>query len=123
MFSKETIESILKGLTANNVHRNFCVMGGEPLCQENLRFTHLLISTVKKRLPQTKIYIWTGYLYEELLALNNSIIQNIFSIADYLIDGPFEQDKKDLTLLMRGSTNQRIINLKTKEEYTHGDYR
>lgn len=67
-FTQETMDSILQGLTANNIQRSLCILGGEPLCPENEFLTYLVISTVKKKLPETKIYIWTGYLYEDLLS-------------------------------------------------------
>lgn len=85
-------------------------MGGEPLCEENLFLTHLIISEVKKTLPDIKIYIWTGYLYENLI--ENPKIQKILELSDVLIDGPYIDSERDITLPMRGSRNQRIIDLK-----------
>lgn len=86
-------------------------MGGEPLCPENEFLTHLVISSVKEKLPNTKVYIWTGYTYEELLRSGGRIAQ-IFELTDYLIDGPYIESLRDITLPMRGSSNQHIINLK-----------
>ena len=87
-------------------------MGGEPLCQENLFLTVLVINEVKRQLPDTKIYVWTGYLYEDLLNDNNVRIQSILNSIDCLIDGPYIEELRDTTLSMRGSSNQRIIKLK-----------
>lgn len=92
--------------------RNFCVMGGEPLCPENLFLTLLVIQTVHEQYPFIKIYIWTGYTYEELQNIHNNKLIQILELTDYLIDGPFIQKERDITLPMRGSKNQRIINLK-----------
>lgn len=111
-FTKETLDSIILALKANNVHRDLNILGGEPLCPENSFLTKLVITEVKKELPDTKIYIWTGYLYEELLESQDTNIKYILESADVLIDGPFIQEEKDLTLELRGSRNQRIINLK-----------
>lgn len=86
-------------------------MGGEPLCSENEFLTLLLVKTVKEKLPNTPIYIWTGYLYEELVKRGGHM-QQILDMADYLIDGPYIEDLRDITLEMRGSSNQRIINLR-----------
>ena len=86
-------------------------MGGEPLCPENLFLTHLVIESVKNALPDTKIYIWTGYLYEDLVRHADSHLQRILSLSDYLIDGPYLEAERDITLPMRGSRNQRIIDL------------
>lgn len=85
-------------------------MGGEPLCPENEFLTLLIIKTVKEKLPNTLIYIWTGYLYEELKEKEGHI-KNILEISDYLIDGPYIDELRDVTLEMRGSSNQRIIDL------------
>ena len=102
---------IIDALRANGVHRNLCIMGGEPLCAENTFLTLLIIKTVKERLPDTKVYIWTGYTLEHLEAQHDYRIQQIFELSDCLIDGPYLQKERDITLHMRGSRNQRIIPL------------
>jgi anaerobic ribonucleoside-triphosphate reductase activating protein len=89
-------------------------MGGEPLCEENIFLTCLIIKEVKKYLPEVEIYLWTGYLYEDLLKLTNPQISSILSEINYLIDGPYIDELRDITLEMRGSSNQRIIDLKKK---------
>jgi anaerobic ribonucleoside-triphosphate reductase activating protein len=86
-------------------------MGGEPLCEENRFLTLLVIKAVKEQLPDTKVYIWTGYLYDNLLKTCDSHLQEIFELSDYLIDGPFILAERDITLPMRGSRNQKIIPL------------
>ena len=111
-FTQDTMDNIIKALNANGVQRNFCVMGGEPLHPNNLFLTNLVISEVRKKYPDIKIYVWTGYLYEDLLAKHEKLLQNIFSNIDFLIDGPFIKEQRDITLPMRGSKNQRIIELK-----------
>ena len=90
-------------------------MGGEPLCPENSFLTYTIISSVKNYLPKTPVYIWTGYLYEDLKKSSDVYIQNILQLADVLIDGPYKKEERDITLKMRGSRNQRIIDL-TKEK-------
>lgn len=114
-FTQETMDSILQGLTANNIQRSLCILGGEPLCPENEFLTYLVISTVKKKLPETKIYIWTGYLYEDLLSSGRQRINQIFELSNCLIDGPYMKELRDITLPMRGSSNQRVIQLKRDE--------
>lgn len=111
-FTQDTINSIINALNANGVQRNLCIMGGEPLHPNNLFLTQLIIKEVKKVYPNIKIYLWTGYIYEELVARHEKILQNILQEIDVLIDGPFIQKQRDITLEMRGSKNQRIINLK-----------
>lgn len=112
-FTNETFEEIFQALQANGIHRDFCIMGGEPLCEQNQLLTLLLINTIKEKLPHTKIYVWTGYYYDDLIKqTTNGKLQEILRKADVLIDGPYIQSQRDITLSMRGSKNQNIINLK-----------
>lgn len=116
-FTYEDIKRIIEGLTANGINRSLCILGGEPLWGCNQDWVNTLICEVKSKLPNTKIYIWTGYLFEDLMKEKNLILRNILNFSDYLIDGPFIQEEKDLRLKMRGSRNQRIINLTETLKY------
>ena len=89
-------------------------MGGEPLCKENLFLVDLVIHQVKEALPDTKIYVWTGSTYEELKSRQDNLLQDILNNTDVLIDGPFIESERDITLFMRGSKNQRILYLREK---------
>lgn len=111
-FTSETLDQIIQGLTANGIQRSFGLQGGEPLCPENEFLSHMILLEIRKQLPDTKIYIWTRYLYEDLKQRSDRM-QQILKLADYLIDGPFIQEQRDITLAMKGSKNQRVIDLKT----------
>lgn len=111
-FTPKVLDEIISALNANGIERNFCVMGGEPLCPENEFLTLLVIKTVKEKYPNVKIYIWTGYYYEELTKRSSSHIRQILDMADFLIDGPYVEAERDVTLSMRGSSNQSIVELK-----------
>lgn len=63
-FTDEVLNSVIEGISAQGIQRNLCIMGGEPMCEENLDLTYLLVSKVRAVYPDIKIYIWTGYLYE-----------------------------------------------------------
>lgn len=104
----DTILEVIETITANGLHRNLCIMGGEPLCPENQFLTNLIINSVKEKLPDTKIYLWTGYCLEDL-DMNNNRIKSILEQVDCLIDGPYDKTKRDVSLFMRGSSNQRIL--------------
>lgn len=110
-FTPEVLNEIINSLTAQGITRNFCVMGGEPMCEENIFLTYLIISKVKEKLPNVKIYIWSGYTYEQLMNMNDHKVQDCLEMADYLIDGPYIDSLRDITLDMRGSSNQNIIKL------------
>lgn len=113
-FTNKTLETIIKALTAQNIQRDLCIMGGEPLCTENAFLTCLVINEVKRRVPKAKIYIWSGYTYEQLSRCGDPHVRDALALADVLIDGPYIEAERDLTLPMRGSRNQRVIDLKEK---------
>ena len=104
----DTILGVIEAITANGLHRNLCIMGGEPLCPENQFLTNLIINSVKEKLSDTKIYLWTGYCLEDL-DMNNNRVKSILEQVDCLIDGPYDKTKRDVSLFMRGSSNQRIL--------------
>ena len=112
-FTPNVLTELLEAIGANGIKRNLSIMGGEPLCSENVFLVDMIILEVKRLYPDIKIYLWTGYTYEELLErLDEPKIEKILNNVDYLIDGRFEIEKRDISLPMRGSSNQRILNLK-----------
>ena len=84
----------------------FSFLGGEPLDQLN---DDTLLRTVKAIKAQTDktIWLWTGYVFENLSEKQMEIVKHI----DILVDGPFIEAQKDMRLLFRGSANQRIIDI------------
>lgn len=110
-FTNFTLNELLTALNANGVQRNLSILGGEPLCDENLFLTELVCMEALKAHPHLKIYIWTGYTYEELCARNNSHLNHILKMTYCLVDGPYIKEQRDITLKMRGSKNQRIIDV------------
>lgn len=112
-FTPKVLTELLEAINANGIKRNLSIMGGEPLCSENIFLVDMIILEVKRAFPDIKIYLWTGYTYEELLErLDEPKVEKILNNIDYLIDGRFEIEKRDISLPMRGSSNQRILNLK-----------
>ena len=99
---------IIKKIGANGIQRNFSMLGGEPLALQNLSMTEEIIDAVRHAYPSIKIFLWTGYTFEELTTLSDPKINKILDEIDVLIDGPFVEDLKDLTLKLRGSRNQHI---------------
>lgn len=102
---------IVKAISANGITRNFSILGGEPLCEENIDFVLSVITAVRTAYPNIKIYIWSGYTFAELISKNNPKITEILKQANYLIDGKYEEKLRDITLPLRGSSNQEIIAL------------
>lgn len=102
---------IIKAIGANNFTRNLSILGGEPLASYNIDFVNNIIHAVKSAYPKVKIYLWTGNTIEKLQIekSTNNKLNEILDNIDVLIDGPFIQKKRDITLKLRGSTNQRIL--------------
>ena len=96
-FTPKVLNEIVEALQANGIERNFCIMGGEPLCEENEFLTLLVIKSIKEKLPNIKVFLWSGYYYEDLLKRNGHIPQ-ILDMIDILIDGPYIESKRDITL-------------------------
>lgn len=110
-FTKDTLNNLFKALKANGINRNLSILGGEPLCPENIPITKYIVHQVKEKYPETKIYLWSGYYYDELIK-NKEIKEEIFPYLDILVDGPYINSQRDITLKWRGSRNQNIIYLK-----------
>ena len=90
--------------------------GGDPLFENNISEVLRLIHKIRKELPEKNIWLYTGYTYEDIISGNTpemKIRQEIIKNIDILIDGPFIIDKKDLRLEWRGSSNQRLIDMKS----------
>ena len=107
-FTQEHIDKVLGYIEVNNIDRNLSILGGESLCPPNIEGTLELCKTVKEKYPNKIIYLWTGYVVENFNELQLEVLKYI----DVLIDGRFEIDKKDLSLKFRGSSNQRVIDVK-----------
>ena len=118
-FTPQVLSEIYKALGANGVQRSFSILGGEPMCEQNLLLTCMVLQNVKSRFPKIKVYLWTGYYYEDLLKMSDPKVKLILDMVDVLIDGPYEKDKRDITLKLRGSSNQRIIYLKGENNGTN----
>ena len=107
-YTPEVKWNIIKAIAANNINRNFSVLGGEPLAPQNIDMTWEIIDAVRHAYPNIEITLWTGYTYEELMVQPTENLLNILNTIKILVDGPFIEEEKDLSLQLRGSRNQRI---------------
>ena len=107
--NSDIIKEILAKINKNDVERRLSILGGEPLNKENRIAVADLIHVCKDTYPNLIIYVWTGYTIQELYAEDDPYIRFILKHINCLIDGRYEQDKRDITLPLRGSSNQRII--------------
>ena len=115
-FTEQTAEQLLCAIEHPSV-RGLSVLGGEPMEPENQEGLLPLLRAFKARFPEKNVWLYTGNLYEELTgALGEHekclpITSELLSYVDILVDGRFEEDKKQLGLRFRGSSNQRIIDM------------
>ena len=92
--------------------------GGDPLYAKNLETVEKLINEIRVSLPNKTIWLYTGYTWEYIFnnksdtTLENTIRQRIISMCDVVIDGEYIDKLRNITLHWRGSSNQRVINVK-----------
>lgn len=126
-FSPEDIETILKLIEPKYI-KHFALLGGEPLEPQNLQILWLLLNQIHMKKPELQIWVYTGYTLEELMkrVLDEQYLGYILELTDYLVDGRYEKDKRDVTLAFRGSSNQKIWDIKKMKEVTsmfdNGEY-
>ena len=108
-YTKETESHILSALGDEHIS-GLSILGGEPFEPENQKDILSLCVNAKKIYSNKDIWVWTGLEWEDI----NDLL--IFDYIDVLIDGPFLNDMKDLSLAYRGSYNQRVIDIKKSIE-------
>lgn len=105
-YTKDIEERIITMCGRPGIKR-FTILGGEPLLDRNKEDLINLCINLKDKYPDLIIWLYTGNIYEDI----KEEWKDLLIYVDVLVDGPFEIDKKDLTLPFRGSNNQRIIYL------------
>lgn len=104
-FTEETVQQILD-LSKASYLSGLSLMGGDPLHPQNRQATLDLVKKFKSVYPNKNVWVWTGFLWEEVAP------DVIGSGIDVLVDGRFVEELKDLRLKYRGSSNQRVIDVK-----------
>ena len=119
LFTEDTMQELLDVLNKPYISR-LTLSGGHPLESQNLETVYQIVKTVKEKFPNKKIWLYTGYTWEETLnndrenkrANTNSISPlDIVRCCDILVDGKYEKDKRDISLAFAGSSNQRVIDI------------
>ncbi len=113
-FTEATEEQILEALRPAYM-AGITILGGEPMEPDNQHGLIHLLERIRKELPEKTVWIYTGYLYEDLLPggrVDTDVTEKILACCDVLVDGPFIAEKKNISLKFRGSENQRIIDIK-----------
>ena len=110
-FTEDTIQEILDMLRPSYI-RGLTLLGGEPFEPENQADIVALLRKIKAELPEKSIWAFSGYLFDrDILSGRLGDTREYLSYLDVLVDGPFVESKKNLTLRFRGSENQRIIDV------------
>ncbi|MDY5123092.1 MAG: anaerobic ribonucleoside-triphosphate reductase activating protein [Treponema sp.] len=114
-FTSSTEEEILKSLAPSHI-KGFSLLGGEPFEEENQVVLAPFLEKLKITYPEKDIWCWTGYIYEKDLLSggkkHTEYTERMLNCIDFLVDGPFIQEKRNLMLKFRGSENQRLLKLK-----------
>ena len=114
-FTQETVDEILKMMKPNHI-KGLTLLGGEPFEPQNQPAILDLLRQVKGAYPDKSIWAYSGYIFEtDILAGRlgpKEITDEYVRHLDVLVDGPFIQSRKNLSLRFRGSDNQRLIDVK-----------
>lgn len=110
-FTQETIDTIL-GMLRPGYIRGLTLLGGEPFEPQNQGAVVELLRQVKRELPEKSIWAFSGYLFDrDILSGRLGDTREYLSYLDVLVDGPFIEARKNLSLRFRGSENQRLIDV------------
>lgn len=107
-----TVQEIFEEFKQNEHLHGITLSGGEPFCQ-----APALVELVKLVRGLGKdVMAFSGWTYEELLAKNDPAVNELLDLTDILVDGRYEEAERNLTLVYRGSENQRVIDMKKTRE-------
>lgn len=116
-YTAETEAEILEALKPGYI-AGLTLLGGEPFEPENQAELVKLLRKVRETYPEKSIWSYTGFVYDKDLVPGGraytDVTDEMLSYLDVLVDGPFVEELKDITLQFRGSSNQRIIKMDKK---------
>jgi len=115
-FTEQTMMEILESCEPDWINC-LSLLGGEPFEPENQRVLLPFLVMFKEKFPDKDIWCYSGFTFEEITGRAKSraktdVSAEMLSLIDVLVDGRFEESKKDISLKFRGSSNQRIIDIK-----------
>ena len=115
VFDKDAEDAIIESLRPAYI-KGLTLLGGDPLEPENQEGLIAFVRRVKQECPDKDIWAYTGYLLDSDLIpsgrLYTEYTEELLSYIDVLVDGPFVEEKKSLSLKFKGSANQRVIDMK-----------
>ena len=112
LYTQDT-ENILLDCIKQPYISGLSILGGDPLCQDDMGLITLNFLARKVHSLGKTVWLWTGFKWEDFNFTNNFSLQSLLlSACDVVVDGPFIEAEKDLSLAFRGSRNQRIIDVR-----------
>ena len=105
-FTNDTIDEVLN-LCAKNHIKGLSILGGEPMHPNNIEGTTKLAKAFKEKYPNKNVWVWSGFKFDEYLK-----DKEVLNYIDVLVDGTYNDELHDPTLKWRGSSNQRVIDVK-----------
>ena len=112
LYTQDT-ENILLDCIKQPYISGLSILGGDPLCQDDMGLITLNFLAHKVHSLGKTVWLWTGFKWEDFNFTNNFSLQSLLlSACDVVVDGPFIEAEKDLSLAFRGSRNQRIIDVR-----------
>lgn len=113
-FTRETEEELLAALAPTYIN-GLTVLGGEPFEPDNQRALLPFLKKVRRRFPDKNIWCFTGSVLETQLLQDSpwrcEVTDELLRQLDVLVDGPFVEEQKDISLRFRGSSNQRLLHM------------
>lgn len=105
IFTTNNMTNLIKYYQDCPFAKRLTLSGGDPI--SNKEFSIYIIQTLKNKFPYLTIWLYTGYLFEEIKKNN----LNLLKMIDVLVDGKYDYTKRDITLAWCGSSNQRVIDV------------
>lgn len=109
LFDKQAEKELFEALDKSYIS-GITLSGGDPLHENNLQDVLNLVNKIRLLLPEKTIWLYTGYTFEQ--CVENATRRQIISKCDVLVDGRYVDSQRDITLRWRGSSNQRVIDIK-----------
>lgn len=109
-FTRETLLSIIDEMSRPEI-AGLTLSGGHPIDPRNLDTTKRVVSIIKELFPQKSIWLYTGYTWEAIRK-NWDVYKEVIENCDVVVDGPYVEELRNISLMFRGSSNQRLIDVK-----------
>ena len=108
-FTEDTINKVLE-LSDKKEVKGLSILGGEPMHPTNIEGTTKLAKAFKEKYPEKNIWAWSGFKYEDIKD------NDVFNYIDVFVDGQYKDELHDPTLKWKGSSNQRVIDIKESKK-------